>query len=39
MNHLIVEWFMGHDIGIAEHYLANDVKWEYTKFEKTVRVF
>ena len=31
---MIVEWLMGHDIGIAKHYLADNVKQEYTKFEK-----
>ncbi len=34
MNPLIVEWLMGHDIGISKHYLADDIKYEYTKFER-----
>ena len=34
MNPLIVEWLMGHDIGISKHYLADDIKSEYTKFER-----
>ncbi len=34
MNPLIVEWLMGHDIGITKHYLADDIKSEYTKFER-----
>lgn len=33
MNPVIVEWLMGHDIGIAKHYLADNVKEEYLKFE------
>jgi len=38
MNPVIVEWLMGHDIGIAKHYLADNIKQEYCKFEKTVRL-
>jgi integrase len=38
MNTVIVEWFMGHDIGIAKHYLADNIKQEYTKFERTVQL-
>ncbi len=33
MNPLIVEWLMGHDIGISKHYLADDIRSEYTEFE------
>ncbi len=36
MNPVIVEWLMGHDIGIAKHYLADNIKQEYSKFEQTV---
>ena len=38
MNHVIVEWLMGHDIGIAKHYLADNIKHEYRKFEEAVRL-
>jgi len=38
MNHVIVGWLMGHDIGIAKHYLADNIKQEYSKFEKAVRL-
>ena len=34
---MIVEWLMGHDIGIAKHYLADNIKHEYYKFEQAVR--
>ena len=30
---VIVEWLMGHDIGIANHYLAHIIKQEYFKFD------
>ncbi|MCS6768171.1 MAG: hypothetical protein NZ888_06375 [Candidatus Nitrosocaldus sp.] len=33
MNPLLVEWLMGHNIGIAAHYLADNIKEEYAKFE------
>ncbi|MEM2019452.1 MAG: hypothetical protein QXY85_03335 [Candidatus Nitrosocaldus sp.] len=33
MNSLLVEWLMGHSIGMAVHYLADNVKEEYVKFE------
>jgi|GEM_PF-946499 len=36
MNPVIVEWLMGHDIGIAKHYLADNIKQEYSKFERAV---
>ena len=36
MNPVIVEWFMGHDIGIAKHYLADNIKQEYAKFESRI---
>ncbi len=26
MNTVILEWLMGHDIGIAKHYLADNIK-------------
>ena len=29
---------MGHDIGIAKHYLADNIKQEYTKFEQVIRL-
>lgn len=29
---------MGHDIGIAKHYLADNIKQEYTKFEHAVKL-
>ena len=38
MNPVIVEWLMGHDIGIAKHYLADSIKQEYAKFEQTFRL-
>ena len=38
MNPVIVEWLMGHDIGIARHYLADNIKQEYSKFEQNVRL-
>ncbi len=38
MNPVIVEWLMGHDIGIAKHYLADNIKQEYSKFESAVRI-
>ena len=28
----------GYDIGIAKHYLADNIKQEYSKFEKAVRL-
>ncbi len=28
MNPVIVEWLMGHDIGIVKHYLADNIKQE-----------
>jgi hypothetical protein len=31
---VVVEWLMGHDIGIAKHYLADNIKQEYSKFER-----
>ena len=30
---------MGHDIGIAKHYLADNIKLEYTNFEQAVKFF
>ena len=33
MNPVIVEWLMVHDIGIAKHYLADNIKQEYVKFK------
>jgi hypothetical protein len=33
---VIVEWLMGHDIGIAKHYLADNIKQEYSKFEQAI---
>lgn len=36
MNPVIVEWFMGYDIGIAKHYLADNIRQEYSKFEQSV---
>lgn len=38
MNTVTVEWLMGHDIGIAKHYLADNIKQEYAKFEQTIRL-
>jgi len=38
MNSVIVEWLTGHDIGIAKHYLADNIKQEYGKFERTIRL-
>ncbi len=38
MNPVIVEWLMGHDIGIAKQYLADNIKQEYSKFEQTVKL-
>jgi len=38
MNHVIVEWLMGHDIGIARHYLADNIKQEYEKFENVIKL-
>ncbi|MGH9909756.1 MAG: hypothetical protein ACRD32_03870 [Nitrososphaerales archaeon] len=38
VNSVIVEWLMGHDIGIAKHYLADNIKQEYAKFERTIRL-
>jgi len=38
MNHVIVEWLMGHDIDIAKHYLVDNIKQEYSKFEQAVRL-
>lgn len=38
VNPVIVEWLMGHDIGIAKHYLADNIKQEYSKFEQTVKL-
>ena len=38
MNPVLVEWLMGHDIGIAKHYLADNIKQEYSKFEKTIKL-
>ncbi len=34
MNYLVVEWLMGHNIGMAAHYLADNIREEYTKFER-----
>jgi len=34
MDRDLVEWLMGHDIGIKQHYLADDIKEQYLKFEK-----
>ena len=36
MNPVLVEWLMGHDIGIAKHYLADNIKQEYSKFERAI---
>jgi hypothetical protein len=38
MNPFIVEWLMGHDIGIKAHYLADNIKEEYSKFERAFRL-
>ena len=38
MNTEVVEWLMGHDIGIAKHYLADNIKQEYSRFEQAVRL-
>ncbi|MEM4323895.1 MAG: hypothetical protein QXK74_08140 [Candidatus Nitrosocaldaceae archaeon] len=33
MNPILVEWLMGHSIGVAAHYLADSIREEYAKFE------
>ena len=33
---VIVEWLMGHGIGIAKHYLVDNIKQEYAKFEQAI---
>jgi len=38
MNHVIVEWVIGRDIGIAKHYLADTMKQEYSKFENSISI-
>ena len=37
-TNLIVEWYIGHDIGMTKHYLADNIKQEYFKFEKTIKL-
>ncbi len=37
MNPVIVEWLMGHDIGIAKHYIADNIKREYARFEAVTK--
>jgi integrase len=34
----ILEWLMGHSIGIKAHYLADEIKTEYAKFETAFRL-
>ncbi|GIU72900.1 MAG: hypothetical protein KatS3mg003_2379 [Candidatus Nitrosocaldaceae archaeon] len=34
----ILEWLMGHSLGIKAHYLADNIKEEYAKFEEAFRL-
>jgi integrase len=34
----LIEWLMGHSIGIKAHYLADEIKTEYAKFETAFRL-
>jgi hypothetical protein len=34
----LIEWLMGHSIGIKAHYLADEIKSEYAKFETAFRL-
>jgi len=34
----LIEWLMGHSIGIKAHYLADEIKAEYAKFEQAFRL-
>jgi integrase len=34
----LIEWLMGHSIGIKAHYLADEIKTEYAKFERVFRL-
>lgn len=38
LANVIGQWLMGHAIGIAKHYLANNIKREYSNFEHAVRL-
>lgn len=38
-DHDIVEWLMGHNLpGVRAHYLADEIKTEYAKFEEKFRL-
>jgi hypothetical protein len=33
---VVVKWLMEHDIDIAKHYLADNIKQEYSKCEQKI---
>jgi integrase len=37
MRFEIVEWLMGHQLGVVQHYLADEIEEEYAKFAETVQ--
>ncbi len=37
MRFEIVEWLMGHQLGVVQHYLADEIMEEYLKFAETVK--
>jgi len=39
MDYEIVRWLMGHQLGVIQHYLADEVKEEYKKFVEKVGYF
>jgi len=37
MRFEIVEWLMGHQLGVVQHYLADEVREEYARFAEAVK--